>query len=281
MERVILHCDLNNFYASVECLYNPQLRGLPIAVGGDVDKRQGIILAKNELAKKFGVRTAESIFEAKRKCPNLIIVTPHFSRYLKFSKKVKAILSEYSDLVESFGIDEAWVDVTHSQKLFGSGEEIAYTIKNRIRKELGITASVGVSFNKIFAKLASDLKKPDAVTVINKSNLAEKVYPLAASYLLMVGRATTEKLKLYNINTIGDLANADPNLLKSNFGKNGVLLKEYALGNDHSPVKPYNYTTLFKSVSNSTSILALVSVLYPIILLGNTLVLLSTNTSPL
>jgi DNA polymerase-4 len=170
MNRVILHSDLNNFYASVECLYHPEWREIPIAVGGDVEQRHGIVLAKNQVAKKFGIQTGETIWQAREKCPNILFVEPHFELYLDYSRRVREIYNSYSDQVEPFGIDEAWIDVTGSGKLFGSGKTIADEIRERVKFELGVTVSVGVSFNKVFAKLGSDMKKPDAVTEIYPDN---------------------------------------------------------------------------------------------------------------
>ena len=221
LNRTILHSDMNNFYASVECLYNPKLRGKPLAVGGDAEARHGIILAKNYEAKRFGVQTGEALWQAKQKCRELIIVEPHYDKYIRFSQMAREIYGEYTDQVESFGLDECWLDVTGSEKLFGTGRQIADQIRERIKFELGITASVGVSFNKVFAKLGSDMKKPDATTVIPPDSFREKVWPLPVNELLYVGRATHRKLHTYGVNTIGDLAKADVNFLKLVFGKVG------------------------------------------------------------
>ena len=240
MNRVILHCDLNNFYASVELLARPSLRGKPLIVCGDPTKRHGIVLAKSNEAKKLGVVTGEPIWQAKQKCgPSLICVPPRHNVYGEISKKIFSIYTEYTDRVESFGLDECWLDVTHSSKLFGTGEQIANTLRNRIKKELGLTISVGVSFNKIFAKLGSDLKKPDATTIISKENFEKVVYPLPVQDLLMIGKKTTLKLNLLNIHTIGDLARADEKLLKSIFGISGEQMIKYASGNDDSEVGLY------------------------------------------
>ncbi len=251
MERTILHSDLNNFYASVECLYNPKIREFPVAVCGDQEARHGIVLAKNQIAKKLGVTTGEAIWQAKMKCPDLVTVPANFSLYLKISKLAKAIYKEYTDQAESFGIDESWLDVTGSISLFGSGEAIADTIRKRIFQELGITASVGVSFNKIFAKLGSDMKKPDATTVITKENFKEKVWGLSVGELLYVGRSTENKLKNININTIGDLANTDINFLYGKLGKWGIVLHRFANGQEDSPVSDKGEETYIKSVGNS------------------------------
>jgi DNA polymerase IV len=253
MERVILHCDLNSFYASVECLYNPSLRNVPMAVGGDIEKRHGIILAKNQPAKKYDIKTGEAIWQAMAKCPGLIVVPPRFSLYMRFSQKVRDIFARYTDRIESFGIDEAWLDVTGSVHLFGDGRKIADEIRQTIRQELGITASVGVSFNKVFAKLGSDYKKPDATTVITRQNMKDIVFPLPVSDLLYVGYATTKKLNRYGIYTIGDLANADPAFLKRRLGKWGEYISIFANGEEHSPVLPQLYEPYVKSIGNSTT----------------------------
>ena len=253
MERTILHVDCNNFYASVECLYHPELRGKPIAVGGDAEARHGIILAKNYEAKAFGVKTGEALWQAKQKCPRLIIIKPNFNLYLRFSRLARAIYIDYTPQVESFGLDECWLDVSGCTHLFGSGEEIADTIRERIKRELGITVSVGVSFNKIFAKLGSDMKKPDAVTVLKKESFQERVWPLAAEELLYVGPATKRKLYSKCIMTIGDLAKTDPELLHQWFGKWGLVLYSFANGYDSSPVMQTGEESIIKSIGNSTT----------------------------
>ena len=194
MDRTILHCDCNSFFASVETALNPAYKGVPMAVCGSQEDRHGIVLAKNEEAKKFGIQTAETVFSAKKKCPQLVIAAPHYDEYERYSKMVNAIYADYTDRVEPFGIDESWLDVTASRRIFGSGEEIAELIRRRVKEEIGITVSIGVSFNKVFAKLASDYKKPDAITVISKDNFKQIVYPLPASDLLYVGRRTAEEL---------------------------------------------------------------------------------------
>ncbi|MCL2320879.1 MAG: DNA polymerase IV [Oscillospiraceae bacterium] len=251
-DRTILHIDMNNFYASVECLYNPEIRNIPMVVGGDVEKRHGIVLSKNNIAKKFGIKTGEVIWQAKQKCPNLVSVKPNFERYLKFSEMARNIYNEYTDQVESFGLDECWLDVTRSS-IFGNGIEIAEEIRKRIKHELGITASIGVSFNKIFAKLGSDYKKPDAITIINKENFKNIVWSLPASDLLYVGKATQKKFINYNIKTIGDLANADIKFLKESLGKWGIVLWSFANGLDDSEVSKNTYTSQIKSIGNGTT----------------------------
>lgn len=248
-DRVILHCDCNGFFASVECALNPDLKNVPMAVGGRVEARHGIILAKNELAKKHNVQTAETIYSAKKKCPDLVIVPPHHDLYEEYSHKINEIYLEYTDLVEKFGIDESWLDVTGSQRLFGSGEEIASILRKRIREEIGITISVGVSFNKVFAKLGSDYKKPDATTVISRENFKKIVYPLPVGDLLFVGRKTKEALSKLHIDTIGDLAESDENKLIKALGKQGETIYRYARGEDNSPVDPHANDEV-KSVGN-------------------------------
>ena len=253
MDRVILHCDLNNFFASVECLYNPKIRDFPVAVCGSQELRHGIVLAKNYHAKKFGIVTAEPIWKAKQKCPNLIVIKPNFNRYLKFSKLAKNIYKDYSEYVESFGIDECWLDVTGSINKFGNGEKLAYIIKDRIKNELGITASVGVSYNKIFAKLGSDYKKPDAVTVISKNNFKNIVWNLPIENLLYVGRATKVKLNNIGIYKIGEIAKFPMDYLKKKLGKCGETIWSYANGYDKSPVLNVEYEASVKGVGNSTT----------------------------
>ena len=251
--RVILHCDLNNFFASVSLLSNVTLYNLPVAVCGSVEARHGIVLAKNEIAKSFGVKTAEAVWEAKRKCPDLVTLPPDYKKYNEYSLLARKIYERYTDLIEPFGIDECWLDVTGSTRVFGSGEEIAHRIKNEIKSELGITASVGVSFNKVFAKLGSDMKKPDAVTVISKENFREKVWPLPASDLLFIGKNTAEKLRSWGVFTIGDIALCDEKMLSRLLGKNGLMLKVYAMGEDISPVTPPREDDMPKSIGRSVT----------------------------
>ncbi len=253
MERIILHCDLNNFFASVSLLSNQTLINCPVAVGGDKEQRHGIILAKNEIAKSFGVKTAEAIWEAKRKCPDLVILPPDYKKYNEYSRAAQEIYKRYTDMIEPFGIDECWLDVTGSTLLFGSGEEIANRIRREIKTELGITISVGVSFNKVFAKLGSDMKKPDAVTVISKDNFKEKVWQLPVSDLLFVGRKTATKLASSGVISIGDLTICPDGMLEKLLGKNGVQLKNYALGLDNSPVADIADYTPPKSIGRSVT----------------------------
>lgn len=252
-ERIILHSDLNNFYASVECLYHPEYRGKPLAVLGDPEARHGIVLAKNYEAKSRDVRTGDPKWMAEQKCPGIVFVPPHYDLYMKHSRLVRQIYSEYTDQVEPYGLDECWLDVTGSTRLFGSGEEIADKIRKRVKSELGVSVSVGVSFNKIFAKLGSDLKKPDATTVIECDRFKEVVWPLPVKELLYVGRATHNKLKRRGISTIGDLANANPESLKFWLGKMGIVLWQFANGLDTSPVSNIGAKSLIKTVGNSTT----------------------------
>ncbi|MEG1996659.1 MAG: DNA polymerase IV, partial [Oscillospiraceae bacterium] len=253
MEKIILHCDLNNFFASVECLDNPELKNYPVAVCGNTSERHGIVLAKNELAKAYDIKTGEVIWQAKRKCPGLIIVPPNMDRYIFFSKKAIEIYTQYTDLVEPFGIDECWLDVSGSTLLFGNGGEIAEKIRQQVKKELGLTISVGVSFNKIFAKLGSDLKKPDAITKIPKNDYQNIVWKLQANTLLGVGGATNQKLIKYGIHTIGDIAKSQPLFLSSVLGKNGEMLWHFANGECDTPVARFDDVTIPKSIGNSTT----------------------------
>ena len=250
MDRIILHCDCNSFFASVETVFHPEYASVPMAVAGDSDMRHGIILAKNELAKKYGVQTAETIFSAKKKCRDLVLVKPHHELYLAFSERVRQIYERYTDLVEPFGLDEAWLDVTASQSLFGDGYTIANAIRCAIKEEIGITVSVGVSFNKVFAKMGSDYKKPDAVTVIDRDNYKRLLYPMPVGTLLFVGAQTANALLSCNIRTIGDLASASPSYLKARFGKAGEMLSVYARGEDESPVADIYERPDVKSVGN-------------------------------
>ena len=253
MARTILHVDLNNFYASVECLYHPELRGKPVAVSGDVENRHGIILAKNQLAKAAGVKTGEAIWQAKGKCPGLVCLPPDYRKYLRFSRLARKIYADYTDKIESFGIDECFVDVSGSAALFGDGVKIAGEIRRRIRVEMGVTASVGVSWNKIFAKLGSDMKKPDATTLITEENFRDIVWPLPVEELLYVGRSTKNKLNNRAVFTIGDLAARDVQMLKLALGVWGETLWTFANGLDAAPVAQSGEESSVKSVGNSTT----------------------------
>ena len=251
MERIILHCDLNAFFASVECLFNPDLKFVPMAVAGNPKSRHGIILAKNELAKKYDVKTAETIWQAKMKCPDLVLVPPHHDKYYYYSQIVNGIYQKYTDLVEPFGIDESWLDVTGSTRIFGSGMEIAKKISDEVKKETGLTLSIGVSFNKVFAKLGSDYKKPDAITEISKENMKKIVFPLPVTDLLFVGRSTLKHLEILNIKTIGDLAESNKKILIRLMGKQGETIWNYANGIDNTPVLKFDEREREKSVGNS------------------------------
>ncbi len=245
--RVILHSDLNAFYASVETLLDPSLRGKAIAVCGRVEDRHGIVLAKSEPAKRAGVKTGMAAWEAKSRCPNIIFVEPQYDEYLKYSRLTREIYGRYTDLIEPFGMDECWLDVTMGG-FYGTGMEIAEKIRREVKKELGLTVSVGVSFNKVFAKLGSDMKKPDAVTEIPPDKFREKVWPLAVSELIYAGRATTAKLQKYGVHTVGQLANTSTDYLRKWLGINGVKLWRYANGLDDSRVAHMDFVSPLKSV---------------------------------
>ncbi len=250
-DRIILHCDCNSFFASVEEARDPRLKNVPMAVAGSRENRHGIILAKNQLAKGYGVETAETVWSAQKKCKDLVLVEPHHEEYARYSRATDEIFRRYTDLVERFGIDEAWLDVTGSTKLFGTGVEIADRIRKEVKTELGITVSVGVSFNKAFAKLGSDYKKPDAVTVISRENYREIAYPLPVENLLFVGKRTAEELKRFNIYTIGDVASSSRAFLEERLGKAGATVYDYAIGEDLSPVTSiFAEETPMKSVGN-------------------------------
>ena len=239
MDRVILHCDLNSFYASVELLDHPELRDRPVAVCGDPNSRHGIILAKNEPAKRYKVQTAETIWQARRKCPELVLLPAHHWKYRDYSRRVNAVYERYTDLVEPFSIDESWLDITGSLHLFGGdAKALADEIRRVLREELGLTVSVGVSFNKIFAKMGSDYKKPDATTVISRENYQELLWPLPITSLLFVGRSAAAALEHYGVHTIGDLARLDREAAASILGRQGCTLHDYATGAEHSPVVP-------------------------------------------
>ncbi|MHB1483568.1 MAG: DNA polymerase Y family protein [Saccharofermentanales bacterium] len=244
---------MNNFFASVECLQQPDFRDKPVAVCGAAEMRQGIVLAKNGVAKSLGILTGESIPEAKAKCPDLVVVKPHYPLYLKYAKLARRIYSDYTDEIIVYGLDEAWLDVTKSQSLYGGGVAIADRIRARVKDELGLTISVGVSFNKIFSKLGSDMKKPDATTVISRDDFKDIVWRLPAKELLFVGKSVQHKLFLRNIISIGDLAMADPLLLKKVLGKIGLVLWQFANGDDSSFIPEEDDATLIKSIGNNTT----------------------------
>lgn len=253
--RTILHSDLNNFYASVECLRNPEIRNFPVVVVGSKEDRHGIVLAKNMIAKGFGVKTGDVYWEAKQKCGGTLVeVQADFSTYINVSREVRKIYEDYADRIEAYGIDECWLDVSSGLKLFGSGREIAETIRERIKKEIGLTVSIGVSWNKIFAKLGSDMKKPDAVTEITAENYKLKVWTLPVEDLLYVGKATQQKLNRMGIKTIGDLAQADEQTLVNLLGKWGYYLHTFANGKDESPVTKIGEEEAIKSIGNSLTV---------------------------
>lgn len=241
---------MNAFYASVEALFHPEVRGKPMAVAGDEEKRRGIILAKSEEAKRMGVQTAEPIWQARRKCPGLILLPPHRELYRAYSQKANAIYGRYTDMVEPVSIDESFLDVTGSQRLFGSGEQIADSIRAAVRDELGLTVSVGVSFCRIFAKMGSDYKKPDATTVITRQNYPALLYPLPVTSLLYVGEATAKTLRGIGVQTIGDLAALSERMLVARLGKQGGTLYRYVHGLDDEPVRDPNRPEEVKSIGN-------------------------------
>lgn len=253
-ERVILHSDLNNFFASVEIANNPALAGKPLIVCGDPKVRHGIVLAKNEEAKKYGIKTAETVYSALKKCPNLQMVGSHYSQYQRYSRLVREIYGRYTEQIEECSIDECALDMTESVALFGDGQTIAERIRKEVKQELGLTVSIGVSFNKVFAKLASELKKPDAVTLVTKENYQKIVYPLPVGQLLFVGGATEQALQKMGIHTIGELANADEQTLVRLLGKRGKQLRTFARGEDDEPVKWQKSKEDLKSIGNSTTL---------------------------
>ncbi len=253
MERIILHCDLNNFYASVECLLHPEFQGKPIAVCGDPKKRHGIVLAKSQPAKLCGVKTGDTVWQARQKCPDIIFTLPTFEEYVKYSQIVFNIYTEYTDRVESFGMDECWLDVTESKKLLGNGVEIANSIRERVKQQTGLTISVGVSFTKVFAKLGSDLKKPDATTEISRENYKKVAWELPLSDMLMIGKSSNNRLEKFNIKTIGDLAKTDRVFLRKHFGIVADKLIDNAQGIDNEEVKLYYDVHIPKSVGHGTT----------------------------
>jgi len=250
MGRTVLHCDMNNFYASVERLYDERLKQVPVVVCGNVEKRHGIVLAKSEEAKKCGVKTGDPLWMALQKCPSAVAVEPHFERYVKYSRLATQIYEEYTDLVEPFGLDENWLDVTASRLAFGDGVTIGNRLRERMKKELGLTISVGVSFNKVFAKLGSDRKKPDGLTLISEENFRDVVWPLPVEELFGVGRQTLAFFRRFGILTVGDLAHANDTLLKHKMGKVGAQLKAWANGGDESPVLSREEQNPMKSVGH-------------------------------
>lgn len=252
-DRVILHSDCNCFYASVEMLHRPECRHVPMAVGGDPEARHGIVLTANYIAKRYGVKTGMALWQARQVCPDIVFVPPRMDLYLRFSRMAHEIYADYTDLLEPYGIDESWLDVTESCSLKGDGLSIAKEISNRMKSELGITVSIGVSYNKIFAKLGSDYKKPDAITTMGRDEYRTKAWNLPVSDLLYVGRSTNRKLQLLGIKTIGDLAKADERIIRSHLGKMGNVLMAFANGLDDSPVRKENTDAPIKSIGNSTT----------------------------
>lgn len=253
MDRVIIHSDANCFYASVEMLYHPEFAGKPLAVGGDPEARHGIVLTANYIAKKHGVKTGMALWQARQACPDVIFVPPRMDLYLRFSSMLREIYGEYTDKIEPYGCDEAWLDVSDSISLKGDGRKIADEISARVKKELGITVSEGISWNKIYAKLGSDYKKPDAITEFNRENYKSLIWKLPASDLLYVGRSTNRTLSKYGIHTIGDLACTDPDFLLKTLGKMGLVIHSFANGWDESPVATEGYSAPIKSIGNSTT----------------------------
>ena len=255
MERVILHSDINACYVSIELLHRPALRGKAVVVGGDPEARHGIVLAKSELAKKHKIKTGMVLWQAKQACPGLIVLPPNYKLYIRFARMAREIYAEYTDQTEPFGLDESWLDVTGSAGLFGGGVGIAEEIRARFKKELGITVSVGVSFNKIFAKLGSDMRKPDAVTAVTREGFRDTVWGLPASDLLYIGPATERKLAALGIMTIGDVARCDPGILRHLLGKPGEILSVFARGEDETPVARMGGggDGLIKSIGNSVT----------------------------
>jgi len=252
MDRQILLSDLNACFASIEISRRPELRGKPVAVCGSVEQRHGIILAKSEEAKKTGVKTGMARWQALQRCPNLITVPPNIDLYIQVTNAVRDIYSDYSDLRDDFSIDESWIDLTGTCRS-GSEAAVAHEIKERLKEETGLTASIGLSWNKIFAKLGSDIAAPDAVAEITRENMKETVWPLPADTLVGVGHATKRSLNEIGVTTIGELAMTDPDILRRRFGKNGLVLYAFANGLDDSPVRREGTAPPVKSIGNSTT----------------------------
>lgn len=253
MPRNILHIDCNCFYAAVEMQRHPELRDKPLAVCGSQEERHGIVLTRNYVAKPYGIKTGEAIWQARQKCPNLVVLPPDYREYIRFSRMAREIFEDYTDRIEPFGLDESWLDVTGSTGLFGSPLTIAEEISERFKFELGITVSIGVANNKITAKLGSDYKKPDAITRIEADNYKQIVYPLPVEDLLYVGPATSQKLRSIGISTIGRLAECPEDLLVRRLGKMGAVLSMFANGRDNSPVCRSDHIQNIKSVGNSAT----------------------------
>ena len=255
-ERAILHSDLNSFYALVEMMLDPSLRGKAVAVCGSTEDRHGIVLAKSDLAKKAGVKTGMVNWEARQLCRNLIIVPPQYDQYLKYSELTQSIYQRYTDMIEPFGMDECWLDVTGSRAMCGDALTIAESIRKSVREELGLTVSIGVSYNKIFAKLGSDMKKPDAITQIRREEVRDKIWPLDCSEMIYCGQATTAKLAKYGIHTIGQVAETDPAFLKHLLGVNGLALWRFANGTDTSRVMHKDFVSPVKSIGHGITCIA-------------------------
>lgn len=253
MGRNVLHVDMNCFYAAVEMQRRPELRDRPLAVCGSQEERHGIVLTANYLAKPRGVKTGMAIWQARQHCPDLVVLPPDMGEYIRVSKMAREIYDDYTDQVEPFGLDECWLDVTGSTVLYGSPMAIAREISDRIKFELGITASIGVSDNKVTAKLGSDYKKPDAITRIEPNNYREIVYPLPVEDLLYVGSATSRKLRSMGVRTIGELARCELETLIYKLGKMGAVLHMFANGRDISPVQRSEHVPDVKSVGNSAT----------------------------
>ncbi|EFP61335.1 DNA polymerase IV [[Clostridium] innocuum] len=250
-ERIIVHSDINHCYAQIEEMKYPELRDIPMAVGGSEEERHGIILAKNDKAKAFQIKTGESLREALAKCPQLRILKPDYEEYMYYTEKVKDIYREYTDQVESFGLDEAWMDLSESTALFGDGRSIARRIQNRVAHELGMSVSMGVSYNKIFAKIGSDMDKHSGLVEITRQNYQDVIWPLPVSDMFYVGRATKHKLAHYAIETIGQLAQLPKGWMKDRFGKMGELIWWFANGEDVSEVALISHQDPVKSVGNA------------------------------
>ena len=249
-DRVILHADCNNFFASCECLERPELKDVPMAVAGDPENRVGVVVAKNELAKKYGVKTTDTVFAARKKCPGIVFVPPRHRYYGEISRRVNAIYREYTEYVEPASIDESYLDVTQALPFYGmTPGALADELRRRVRQEIGITISVGVSFCKIFAKMGSDYKKPDATTVITRENYRDMLWPLPVSDLLFAGKAAVKQLNKKEIRTIGDLAQTPADDIHDALGKQGDMLWRYANGIDDSPVQLFGTAREIKSIS--------------------------------
>ena len=248
--RLIFHCDCNNFFASCECLDHPELKSVPLAVAGDPENRVGVVVAKNELAKKYGVKTTDTVWQAKRKCPDLVFVPPRHHLYKEISNRINDIYHEYTEYVEPASIDESYLDMTGAPDFYGmTAREMADALRDRIRTEIGVTISVGVSFNKIFAKMGSDYKKPDATTEITPDNYREILWPLPVSDLMFAGKAAVAVLNKKSIHTIGDLARQPKERMRDLLGKGGDQLWLYANGLDTEPVRKWGDAPEIKSVS--------------------------------